>query len=149
MIFQHLRPTQRCLFGNTSCGATWSLNFQSRVDNVDTPKWIGQTYMEVSWNGGIPKSSILDWDFPLLSSRILGVPRFMESLILNMLQPLLSRGQYFGGPLVGPENRPLWDGSIHVDSHWLKVAIGGQHHLSQWHAQDCPGSKSMCYPLVI
>ena len=34
----------------------------------------------------------------------------MESLILNMLQPLLSRGQYFGGPLVGPENRPLWDG---------------------------------------
>ena len=36
--------------------------------------------MEVSWNGATPKSSILDWDFPLTND--FGDPPFMETPML-------------------------------------------------------------------
>ena len=32
------------------------------------------SYMEVSWNRGTPKSSILDWDFPLITIQLWGYP---------------------------------------------------------------------------
>ena len=101
-------------------------------------------YLEVSWNGGTPRSSILDGDFPLQTIYFGDTPMAMETSIWMLSTYLDDTSQTHlrrsAPALAGDSQEACWeslaDGEIHWKIHWNIQKSMGKSMGKSWNIDE-------------